>query len=99
MYNLTGIPGWIRFGSSPGFAGGNQGRGFGPCAEYLEQTGQLDNFIEDLKEKNPNVANWQQTFTPMREANPAFEKQRLTNRIKALEQELKELKKELKEYR
>jgi len=34
MYNLTGLPGWMRFGFSPGRGGGP-----GPCAQYL-MTGQ-----------------------------------------------------------
>ena len=44
LYNLTGVPGWIRFGNSPGFAGG--GRGLGPCAQYLQETGQMNQFLE-----------------------------------------------------
>jgi len=34
MLNLTGVPGWMRFGFSPGRGGGR-----GPCAQYL-LTGQ-----------------------------------------------------------
>ena len=34
MLNVTGLPGWMRFGFSPG-----RGRGPGPCARYL-MTGQ-----------------------------------------------------------
>ncbi len=30
MYNLTGLPGWMRLGFSPG-----RGRGPGPCAQFL----------------------------------------------------------------
>ncbi|MGQ9733287.1 MAG: hypothetical protein ACUVX8_18680 [Candidatus Zipacnadales bacterium] len=34
MYYATGLPGWMRFGYSPGWGGG-----LGPCAQYL-MTGQ-----------------------------------------------------------
>ena len=27
MRDLTGLPGWVRYGTSPGFAGGRGGRG------------------------------------------------------------------------
>jgi len=38
MYYLTGLPGWMRFGFSPGWLGRSP-TGFGPCAQYL-LTGQ-----------------------------------------------------------
>ena len=34
MYYATGLPGWMRFGYSPGWQG-RSGRGLGPCAEYM----------------------------------------------------------------
>jgi hypothetical protein len=34
MYNLTGQPGWMRLGYSPGWVG-RSASGLGPCAEYL----------------------------------------------------------------
>ncbi len=38
MYYATGLPGWMRFGYSPGWVGRSPS-GLGPCAEYL-MTGQ-----------------------------------------------------------
>jgi hypothetical protein len=38
MYYATGVPGWMRFGYSPGWVGRSP-TGLGPCAEYLT-TGQ-----------------------------------------------------------
>lgn len=38
MYYMTGLPGWMRFGYSPGWVG-RSATGLGPCAEYL-MTGQ-----------------------------------------------------------
>ncbi len=37
-YYATGLPGWMRFGFSPGWLGRSP-TGLGPCAEYL-MTGQ-----------------------------------------------------------
>ncbi len=34
MYYLTGQPGWMRFGYSPGWVGRSPS-GLGPCAEYI----------------------------------------------------------------
>lgn len=34
MYQLTGLPGWMRFGFSPGWAGRSP-TGLGPAAQYL----------------------------------------------------------------
>lgn len=38
MYYATGLPGWMRFGFSPGWVG-RSATGLGPCADYL-MTGQ-----------------------------------------------------------
>ena len=38
MYQLTGLPGWMRFGFSPGWQGRSL-TGLGPCATYM-MTGQ-----------------------------------------------------------
>ena len=34
MYYLTGLPGWMRFGYSPGWVGRSPS-GLGPCAQFL----------------------------------------------------------------
>ena len=34
MYNLTGLPGWMRFGFSPGWIGRSPS-GLGPAAHYM----------------------------------------------------------------
>ncbi len=38
MYYATGMPGWMRFGYSPGWVGRSP-TGLGPCASYM-MTGQ-----------------------------------------------------------
>ncbi len=48
MYYATGLPGWMRYGFSPGWAGRSP-MGLGPCAQYLF-TGQWP---------TPQMAAWQ----------------------------------------
>lgn len=43
MYNLTGLPGWMRFGYSPGWLGRSQ-TGLPPTAEWLMSSGLLPQF-------------------------------------------------------
>lgn len=97
MYELTGIPGWIRYSYSPGFAGGGIGRG--PCADYIKKTDQMDAYLKDLAEKNPDYGIWANAMENLSKNNPDFQKEQLTHRIRGLEEEIKFLKKELKEFR
>ncbi len=39
MFYMTGLPGWLRFGYSPGWGG------MPPAAQYLQSTGQLGQFM------------------------------------------------------
>ncbi|MBS3818892.1 DUF5320 domain-containing protein [bacterium] len=34
LYHMTGLPGWMRFGYSPGWVGRSPS-GMGPCAQYM----------------------------------------------------------------
>jgi len=47
MYYLTGQPGWMRFGYSPGWGG------VPPCAQYLSQTDQLPRFTSWMQQQAP----------------------------------------------
>jgi len=93
LYNQTGIPGWILFGTSPGRGG------MGPCGEYLQRTGQLDQFIQDVTKNNPNVAALQQTLQNTGNFDPQIQKQQIKDRMTLLEEELKSLKDELRKIR
>lgn len=96
MYELTGVPSWIRYGTSPRMRGG--GRGMGPCAQYLQNTGQFDEFLKDFAEKNPNLGVWQNAFKDVA-FDTKYEKALLTDRIDMLQEEIKELKMKLKDLR
>ena len=97
MYEMTGVPGWIRFGGSPGFAGG--GRGMGPCATYLQKTGQMEKFMEDYMAGNPSAKYWQEAYQDIQQRNPNFEKEMISDQIEELEAEIKALKQRLKQLR
>jgi len=92
MYELTGVPGWIRFGT---MQGGRSGRGLGPCAEYLQRIGKFDEFLKDFTAKNPGLTSAYGDF----DKNPDYEKTLISDQIRYLEDELKELKKRSKELR
>jgi len=42
MYYATGLPGWVRFGYSPGWGG------LPPGAQYLQNTGQTGAFLSAM---------------------------------------------------
>ena len=102
MYNLTGVPGWIRFGSNNEFSNGRDGRdgrGLGPCAEYISKTGQMDDFLKNLT-KDMKDSGIDQQFTRSNSWNfQKNEKQILTSKINNLEEELKILKRKLKDIK
>ena len=52
MYYLTGLPGWMRFGYSPGWIGRSP-TGMPPGAQYLMQTGQMPQFASWLQQQAP----------------------------------------------
>ncbi|HDS44530.1 MAG TPA: hypothetical protein ENN68_00245 [Methanomicrobia archaeon] len=55
MYYLTGLPGWMRFGYSPGWADRSP-TGMPPGAQYLTQTGQMPQFASWLQQQAPAAA-------------------------------------------
>jgi hypothetical protein len=52
MYYMTGLPGWMRFGYSPGWAGRSP-TGMPPGAQYLTQTGQMPQFASWIQQQAP----------------------------------------------
>lgn len=52
MFRLTGLPGWLRFGFSPGWLGRSP-TGLPPAAGYILQTGQLPQFLSYLQTQFP----------------------------------------------
>jgi len=90
MFYLTGLPGWMRFGYSPGWGG------MPPGAAYLAQTGQLPAFWGWLSTQGPwTAAPWAASPSgqPSREQEMAW----LSSQAQALEAQLGEIKRRLEE--
>lgn len=86
MFYLTGLPGWMRFGYSPGW-----GR-LPPGAAYLMQTGQYWDFAPWLASQGawPRPWGW---VPPSREEELSF----LEAQARALEAQLKAIRERLDE--
>ncbi|MEM4713626.1 MAG: DUF5320 domain-containing protein [Candidatus Bathyarchaeia archaeon] len=52
MYYMTGLPGWIRFGFSPGWVGRSP-TGLPPTAQWLLQNGLLPQYMQWLQTQVP----------------------------------------------
>jgi hypothetical protein len=94
MYYLTGLPGWMRFGFSPGWIGRSP-TGLPPAAQYLTQTGQMPQFGSWIQQQAPAVA-------PVASMGmPAMPKEQeitmLESQAKMLGDQLEQIKKRLKE--
>ena len=93
MYYLTGLPGWMRFGYSPGWEGRSP-TGMPPGAQYLTQTGQIPQFASWMQQQAPAQA-------PM--GMPAMPKEQeismLESQAQMLGDQLEQLKKRLEELR
>lgn len=97
MYYATGLPGWMRFGFSPGWGG------MPPGAQYLSQTGQLPQAMDWIQQQASTPAqgqpptqsktqtapqtNFQQPQTPREQ-----EIQILESQIGALEEHVRQIK-------
>ena len=54
MYYLTGLPGWIRFGYSPGWMGRSP-TGLPPAAQWIMQSGLMPQYLSYLQTTTPTV--------------------------------------------
>ena len=90
MYYLTGIPGWMRFGYSPGWGG------MPPGAQYLQATGQVGQFANWLGYAGAPtmVGGWPYYGAPLSRDQ---ELQNLRAQKGALERQLEALAKRLEE--
>ncbi len=96
MYYLTGLPGWMRFGYSPGWIGRSP-TGLPPGAQYLMQTGQMPQFASWIQQQAPAGI----SVTPM--GMPAMPKEQeiamLESQAKMLGDQLEQIKKRLEELK
>ena len=101
MYYLTGLPGWIRFGYSPGWVGRSPS-GLPPTAQWILQSGMLPQYQQYLQSNMPYAPTAPVTpFSSTMPYGPGLtqdqEKQMLEQQMKALETQLEAIKKRLEE--
>ena len=100
MFYLTGLPGWMRFGFSPGWIGRSP-TGLPPTAQWLLQSGLLPQYMQWLQTAGPAAT---APVTPPvlpTAVTPTYskeqEKQMLEQQVKMLESQLDALRKRLEE--
>lgn len=100
MYYLTGLPGWMRFGYSPGWVGRSPA-GLPPGAQYLMQTGQMPQFAAWMQQQAPATAGVGAPVAP--EGMPAMPKEpeilMLESQAKTLGDQLEQIKKRVEELK
>jgi hypothetical protein len=95
MYYATGLPGWMRFGYSPGWVG-RSASGLGPCAQYF-LTGQwpapqMQAAWQAMQAGGPPPAGG---FGPAVGAAPEWRLQMLRTQAQMLEQQLEALRQQI----
>ncbi|MGQ9733687.1 MAG: DUF5320 domain-containing protein [Candidatus Bipolaricaulia bacterium] len=96
MYQMTGLPGWMRFGYSPGWGG------MPPGAQFLMQSGLMPQFWSWIQSQRPYPA-WPMIspFTAYPAAPLGLtaeqEAELLKGQAKMLEQQLEAIRKRIEE--
>jgi len=93
MFYLTGMPGWMRFGYSPGWGG------MPPGAQYLQATGQLGQFMGWMGYPGGTAGTWSVPGATPWARDQELEtlkrqKETLERQLEVLEKRLQELEKE-----
>jgi hypothetical protein len=107
MYNLTGLPGWIRLGFSPGWKGRSP-TGLPPAAQWILQSGNLPHYIQSLQTTTPTPLSTTLSTKDLKQPTPYIEpltptytkeqeKQMLEQQVKIFENQLETINKRLKE--
>jgi len=106
MYYLTGLPGWIRFGFSPGWIGRSP-TGLPPTAQWIMQSGLFPQYLSYLQTTAPVAPptgappTSGAPTTPVTPFAPTLtkeqEKQMLEQQVKAFEAQLDAIRKRLEE--
>jgi hypothetical protein len=86
MYYLTGMPGWIRFGYSPGWVGRSP-TGLSPTAEWIMSSGLMPQYLQYLSTgaTQPAATPFTPTGAPLTKEQ---EVQMLEQQAKAIEAQL-----------
>ncbi len=113
MYYMTGLPGWLRFGFSPGWLGRSP-TGLPPTAQWILQSGLLPQYLSYLRTVTPTaplvptapatgVPPTTVPTAPFTPFAPTYskeqERQLLEQQLKALESQIEAVRKRLDELR
>jgi len=103
MYYLTGLPGWMRFGFSPGWLGRSP-TGLPPMAQWIMQNSSYQGMPESYYPRpfyppsptSPSPYNYPPTVPTKEEEKRILEEQLnyLESQIEAIKQRIKELSRE-----
>jgi hypothetical protein len=100
MYYATGLPGWLRFGYSPGWGGMPLG------AQYIMQSGQLPQFLSFLQQQRMPVTgggvggiSFPAQQKPAMEIPKEQELNLLEQQANILEKQLEEIRKRIEELK
>ena len=102
MYYRTGMPGWLRFGYSPGWLGRSP-TGMPPAAQWIMNKGLMPQYMESLRSTSQTTVQQTPTspvgpFTPLTQTySREQEKQALEQQMKALGTQLDTIRKRLEE--
>lgn len=105
MFYATGLPGWMRFGYSPGWGG------IPPGAQYLQQTGQLPQAMDWFSQQysarpaQPQPSTLQTDYSPTpqlqmpAQTSKEQEIRMLEDQIGSLENQVEQIKNRIKQLR
>jgi hypothetical protein len=96
MYNITGLPGWIRFGYSPGWRDRSP-TGLPPTAQWLVQSGNLQKYLQDMQKKNIPPATAQSPIPQFPIYTNEQEKSMLEQQVQMMESQIQAVRKRLQE--
>jgi hypothetical protein len=112
MYYLTGMPGWLRFGYSPGWVDRSP-TGLPPTAQWIMQSGLMPQYLSYLQTTAPTVPPAIPTAVPPTPEAPVpptpftmpftptltkeQEKQMLEQQVQSLEAQLNAIRKRLEQ--
>jgi hypothetical protein len=99
MQKATGLPGWMRFGFSPGWQGRSP-TGLPPAAEWIMQSGLMPQFMSYLQSTQPDAPSpgmMPQVPFQTDQFTPIQEKQILSQQLEFLENQIEAIRKRLTE--
>ena len=96
MYYLTGLPGWMRFGYSPGWVDRSP-TGLPPTAEWIVSSGLMPQYREYLRTRHiPSAAPF---YSPSAPVSKEDEVRMLEEQAKAIESQLDATRRRLEQLR